>query len=98
MRPKLHDVLSRPRLFALLDEPAKRRIVWGSAPPGAGKTTLVASYLEARGRNHLWYQCDVGDADTATFVHYMRIAAQQLVGKAADALPPFGAERQQDLA
>ena len=75
-----------------------RPIVWVCAPPGAGKTTLVASYLEARGLRHLWYQCDVGDADTATFVHYVRIAAQQLAGKAADALPSFGAEPQQDLA
>ena len=75
-----------------------RPIVWVCAPPGTGKTTLVASYLEARGLRHLWYQCDVGDADTATFVHYVRIAAQQLAGKAADALPLFGAEPQQDLA
>jgi len=96
-RPKLHDVLSRPRLFELLDQAATRPIVWVCAPPGAGKTTLVASYLEARGLRHLWYQCDVGDADAATFVHYMRIAAQQLVGKPADALPLFGAEPQQDL-
>src|SRR5207249_213689 len=47
---------------------------------------------------HLWYQYDVGDADTATFVHYMRIAAQQLAGKAAAALPLFNSEPQQDLA
>jgi ATP/maltotriose-dependent transcriptional regulator MalT/DNA-binding SARP family transcriptional activator len=97
-RPKLHDVLSRPRLFALLDEARTRPIVWVCAPPGAGKTTLIASYLEARSLRHLWYQYDLGDADTATFVHYMRIAAQQLGGKAADTLPQFGAEPQQDLA
>ena len=75
-----------------------RPIVWVCAPPGTGKTTLVASYLEARGLRYLWYQCDVGDADTATFVHYVRTAAQQIAGKAADALPLFGAEPQQDLA
>jgi ATP/maltotriose-dependent transcriptional regulator MalT len=73
-------------------------MVWLSAPPGAGKTTLVASYLEARGLRHLWYQYDVGDADTATFVHYMRIAAQQVAGKAAAALPLFNSEPQQNLA
>src|SRR2546430_17080454 len=81
--PKLYDALPRPRLFALLDEAAKRPIVWVCAPPGSGKTTLVASYLEARRLRHLWYQCDVGDADTATFVHYVRIAAQQLAGRTA---------------
>ena len=47
-RPKLYDALPRPRLFALLDQAAKRPIVWVCAAPGAGKTTLVASYLEAR--------------------------------------------------
>jgi len=97
-RPKLYDALSRPRLFALLDEAATRPIVWVCAAPGAGKTTLVASYLEARHLRHVWYQFDAGDADSATFVHYLRIAAQQLAGKPAAALPHFISEPQQDLA
>ena len=97
-RPKLYDALPRLRLFALLDEAAKRPIVWICAAPGAGKTTLVASYLEARRLRHLWYQCDAGDADSATFVHYLRIAAEQLAGKPAAALPHFTSEPQQDLA
>ena len=66
-RPKLYDALPRPRLFSLLDEAATRPIVWISALPGSGKTTLVASYLEARKIPHVWYQADMGDADAATF-------------------------------
>jgi len=97
-RPKLYGALPRPRLFALLDEAATRPIVWLSGAPGAGKTTLVASYLEARHRRHLWYQLDTGDADSGTFLHYLRIAAQQLAGKAAASLPQFTSEPQQDLA
>ena len=97
-RPKLYDALPRPRLFALLDEAVTRPIVWVCAPPGAGKTTLVASYLEARGLRHLWYQIDIADSDPATFVHYMRMAALQLVGKKAAALPHFNPEPQQDIA
>lgn len=96
-RPKLYDALARPRLFALLDDAAARPIVWVSAAPGAGKSTLVASYLEERGLRHLWYQVDAGDADPATFVHYMRIAAQPLVRRKT-ALSLFPPEPQQDLA
>jgi len=97
-RPKLYDALPRPRLFSLLDEAAKRPIVWICAPPGSGKTTLVASYLEARDLRHVWYQADIGDTDPATFVHYMRTAAQQIAGKAATALPVFTLEPEQNLA
>src|SRR5262245_55826296 len=74
-RPRLYDAVRRPRLFALLDDAAARPIVWLSGAPGVGKTTLVASYLEARRLRHLWYHCDVGDVDSATFVHYLRLAA-----------------------
>lgn len=97
-RPKLFDALSRERLFSLLDEAAARRIVWICGAPGAGKTTLVASYLEARRLRHLWYQCDVGDSDAATFAHYLRIAAEQLAAKAARTLPRFTSEPQQNVA
>ena len=96
-RPKLYDALPRPRLFARFDDAATHPIVWLSAAPGSGKTTLVASYLETRRLRHLWYQYDVGDTDTATFFHYVRIAAEQFAGKAATSLPLFTSEPQQDL-
>ena len=47
-RPKLYGALPRPRLFALLDEAASRPVVWLCGAPGAGKTTLVASYLPSK--------------------------------------------------
>ena len=97
-RPKLYDALPRPRLFSLLDNALAKPIVWLCAPPGAGKTTLVASYLQARKLRDLWYQIDVGDADAPTFVHYMRNAAIQLAGNAAAPLPLLTPELQGDLA
>ncbi|HTT38849.1 MAG TPA: hypothetical protein VMH32_14410 [Burkholderiales bacterium] len=34
-RPKLHNVLARQRLFALLDAGRERAVVWVVGPPGA---------------------------------------------------------------
>src|SRR5512139_2171212 len=65
--PRLHDVLARTRLFEALDAALQRPVAWLSAQPGAGKTTLVATYLQARARRALWYQVDDGDADAASF-------------------------------
>jgi hypothetical protein len=59
-RPRLYDALPRPRLFERLDAARERPVVWITAPPGSGKSTLVASYTEARNLPYLWYQVDVG--------------------------------------
>lgn len=74
-RPRLHDVLPRTRLFGLLDKAAKRPVVWLCAQPGAGKTTLLAGHLEARKRTGIWYQVDAADADPASFIYHLRLAA-----------------------
>ncbi|HEY4956274.1 MAG TPA: hypothetical protein VII31_00545, partial [Caldimonas sp.] len=65
--PKAFGALARERLFAALDAERPQRAIWIAAPPGAGKTTLVASYLRARSLRALWYQVDAGDADPAAF-------------------------------
>ncbi len=78
--PASADAFPRPRLFRRLDQLLRQPVVWVQAPAGYGKTTLAASYLEARGISPLWYQLDEGDADPASFFHYLDQAARQLTG------------------
>ena len=73
-RPRLYDALPRERLFAVLDQASARPALWIVAPPGAGKTTLVAGWLDSRARSAIWYQVDAGDADPASFFYYLGIA------------------------
>ncbi len=65
--------------------------MWVSGPPGCGKTTLVASYIERRCSESSWYQLDSGDSDVATFFYYMAQTA------AAGSLPLFTSEYHADL-
>ena len=69
-RPRLHGAVARDRLFARLDGTKEgRAAICIVGPPGAGKTTLAASWLNARKLQGVWYQVDSGDADLATFFH-----------------------------
>src|SRR5947207_7644415 len=54
--PRLHRCYPRERLFGQIDASRQSPLVWIFGPPGAGKTTLVASYVEARKIPMLWYQ------------------------------------------
>jgi two-component SAPR family response regulator len=76
-------------LFELLDAAATQPVTWLTAPPGAGKTSLISSYIEARRLPTIWYQVDSGDADPATFFYYLGIAASDLLGRKAKPLPMF---------
>jgi LuxR family transcriptional regulator, maltose regulon positive regulatory protein len=75
-RPRLYDAVPRERLFLQLDGLRQHPLVWIAAPPGAGKTTLVASWLETRALSGIWYQIDSGDTDPATFFYYLGLAAR----------------------
>jgi len=74
-RPVPAEAVPRRRLFRRLDRARRRPVTWVWGPPGAGKTTLVASYLTAVKLRHLWYQINSGDGDVATFFYYMGQAA-----------------------
>jgi ATP/maltotriose-dependent transcriptional regulator MalT len=97
-RPRLHGAIARERLFARLDEAREqRRAICVVGPPGAGKTTLVASWLDGRGIPGIWYQVDPGDADLATFFHYLGQAAKAFGRKGQRPLPALTPEYLQDV-
>lgn len=97
-RPAIASAVPRERLFARLDGAPGRTVAWISGPPGAGKTTLAASYVEARRYRCLWYQVDADDADAATFFHYLGHAARKLDGAGPLELPGPGALQDADTA
>lgn len=95
--PRLPKVVPRARLFRQLDRARTRPIIWIAAPPGAGKTTLVASYLHARRLRPLWYTVDERDGDLATFFHYLSLAARPLAPRKSPPLPHLTPEYLQGL-
>lgn len=86
-RPQLAKVHPRGRLFGLLDRAIEASGVWIDAVPGSGKTTLAVSWLQARARPCLWYQVDAGDADLATFFHYLGQAVRHAAPRHKRPLP-----------
>jgi ATP/maltotriose-dependent transcriptional regulator MalT len=87
-RPRLYEAMPRERLFAALDAHRMLPVTLVAAPPGAGKTTLVASYLESRKLGGIWYQVDSGDSEPSTFFYFLGLAERSLAGKRG-ALPPL---------
>jgi len=82
----------RARLFRRLDVGRKHGIIWIQAPPGAGKTTLVSSYVTARKLPCLWFQVDRYDTDPATFFHYLGGAARRANPRQRQPLPALTPE------
>ncbi len=91
-RPSPDGIFPRKRLFRSLDQARGRPMIFITAPPGSGKTSLVTSYLKDRKRPCLWYQMDEGDADVASFFYYMGIAAKKAAPRYKRPLPLFTPE------
>jgi DNA-binding SARP family transcriptional activator len=77
-RPSGREWLPRERLFAALDGARAGRIAWVTAPGGSGKTSLIASWIEARKLRCLWLSLDAGDADPASLFYYLALGARRL--------------------
>lgn len=79
-------VIERPRLSALLDRGLRYRLTLLSAPPGFGKTTLVAHWLQRIGAEHrqdapatAWVSLTKDDNQLAAFWSYVLAALDQAV-------------------
>ncbi len=71
-----HARVGRPRLTRLLEEGARSRLTLVSAPPGFGKTSLVADWLASSEtqRAAAWLSLDAADNERTTFWTYVAAA------------------------
>lgn len=76
--PDIKNCLKRKRIFDALDTTSEQAAVWINGPPGAGKSWALASYLEARNFNPLWYQLDKRDNDPVFFFQALGKAIEEL--------------------
>jgi LuxR family transcriptional regulator, maltose regulon positive regulatory protein len=95
--PRLGRVFERERVFAVLDSLVLSPGLWIAAAPGAGKSTAVATWLQARARRTLWLQVDAGDADPATLAQSLDKLVCVAAGRAED-WPTFGPDDAADIA
>lgn len=88
--PRTTNAVMRSRLFEALDSARDAPATWIGAAAGAGKTTLVTSYLVERKVASVWYRVDEGDDDIAAFFYYLSMvgAAAAPRRKALPALTP----------
>lgn len=67
----------RTRLFVKIEHSLEQPVTWISGPAGAGKTTLVLSYLKHKEISPLWFQIDESDSDLSSFFYHLGLLAQQ---------------------
>lgn len=76
--PARTDFIARPRLRAMLDTGAGGALTLISAPPGFGKSTLVADWIHSRVASHpAWLSLDESDNQPVIFWRYFVAALQR---------------------
>jgi ATP/maltotriose-dependent transcriptional regulator MalT len=97
LSPRLSRVLVRERLFRLIDDGLQASVVWIAGCAGAGKTTLVGSYLDSRSLTAFWYQVDRGDVDATGCCHFLRQATARQTAAAGGGILPLDTLASADL-
>lgn len=69
-----HELISRPRLNALLQTSVQRKLVTLIAPAGYGKTSLLIDLANITPTRVCWYTLDMYDADPWMFLSYLTAA------------------------
>ncbi len=87
--PARPNLVSRPRLVALLAQGLENSLILLSAPAGFGKTTLVSEWLGTNPCAAGWLSLDRGDNDPVRFLTCLIAALQTIepdLGESAQAL------------
>ena len=83
----LSRVLVRPDLLADLDDGLQGKLTLLSAPPGFGKTTLLASWAQVCPRPLVWLSLDEEDDVLDRFLLYVVAALKKISPEIGQALP-----------
>jgi LuxR family transcriptional regulator, maltose regulon positive regulatory protein len=72
--------LPRPHLINWLESQLDKRLILLSAPPGYGKTTLLADFLSVSSLPAAWVQVDAMDSDPSVFLAYLIESVRRMHG------------------
>lgn len=94
--PVTDGLVARSKLLKILDSAPARAVIWVAAAPGAGKSSLAATWIDARRAaanvQSIWYGLDDGDHDPIGFLAHLRRALAQGLDIDIDTLPRFTPE------
>ena len=77
--PEPSQLLERLPLFEKMNAGLSKPLILISAPPGFGKTSLLASWIKTLNRPAAWLSLDENDNDESRFHHYIEEAVSRAV-------------------
>jgi ATP/maltotriose-dependent transcriptional regulator MalT/DNA-binding SARP family transcriptional activator len=95
--PHVPGAIDRPRLLESLQSARERRLTLVSAPPGYGKTTLVAQYVQGVSLPVAWHTIEDHERDVPLLDAHARATLEALVPGIRE-LPPAQSHPSHELA